>query len=132
MSKNGRDYSLSYKLKGHKFGIQMLRFSPNSDYLVSLGDANDKGLFIWDFKAQERVTSNRLGKLVNCIAFDKEQRYFVTAGYSHLKFWYFDPETKRVKKSKVEGSNESIVESFTANLSRVQQKVFVGVACYDS
>jgi len=40
------------------------------DYLISLGDANDRGLFVWDFEKEERVTSNRLGKIVNCIAFE--------------------------------------------------------------
>lgn len=68
------------------------------DYLISLGDANDRGLFVWDFQKQERVTSNRLGRSVNAFAFDSKQRYFVTAGYSHLKFWYFEEGTGKVEK----------------------------------
>ena len=89
---------------GHKYGISLLKFSPNMDYLVSLGDANDRGLFVWDFKKQEIVTSNRLGRIVNVFDFEPEQKYFVTAGYSHLKFWFFDEETKKVKKTKVDAS----------------------------
>jgi len=57
---------------------------------MSLGDSNDMGLLCWDTSTFERVTSNRLGRVVNCIDFHREQNYFVTAGYSHLKFWYFD------------------------------------------
>ena len=102
------------------------------DYLISLGDANDRGLFVWNFQKEERVTSNRLGRMVNCFAFDSNQRYFVTAGYSHLKFWYFDENTGKVKKNTVEGSKESILESFTADLNKVKSKVFVGVACKHS
>ena len=100
------------------------------DYLISLGDANDRGLFVWDFKKEERATSNKLGKAVNCLSFDTGQKYFVTAGYCHLKFWYFDPETKKVKKP--EGSKESVLESFSADLAKVKHKVFVGVACKHS
>ena len=100
------------------------------DYLISLGDANDRGLFVWDFKKEERATSNKLGKQVNCLSFDTGQKYFVTAGYCHLKFWYFDPETKKVKKP--EGSKESVLESFSADLTKVKLKVFVGVACKHS
>ena len=69
-----------------------MKFTPNVDYLISIGDANDRGLFVWDFEKEERVTSNRLGRLVNTFDIDKQQRYFVTAGYSHLKFWYFDED----------------------------------------
>jgi WD40 repeat protein len=70
LEKNGRGYTQQYRLSGHRFGIQSLKFSPNMDYLISLGDANDRGLFVWDFQKQERVTSNRLGRLVNAFAFD--------------------------------------------------------------
>lgn len=38
-------------LKGHKFGTKILLFSPNNKYLVSIGDENDKGLFVWDFES---------------------------------------------------------------------------------
>ena len=36
-------------LKGHKFGIEILKMSPNEKYLISIGDENDKGIFVWDF-----------------------------------------------------------------------------------
>jgi WD40 repeat protein len=129
MEKNGREYTVKHKLSGHRFGIQCIKFSPNMDYLISLGDANDRGLFVWEFQKEERVTSNRLGRIVNSIAFEQNQKYFVTAGYSHLKFWYFDELTGKVKRSITEGSKECILESFSADLSKVKQKIFVGVVC---
>lgn len=36
-------------LKGHKYGIESVMFSPNLEYLISLGDNNDRGLFVWDW-----------------------------------------------------------------------------------
>jgi WD40 repeat protein len=56
-------------LKGHKYGIEALIFSPNLEYLVSLGDRNDKGLFIWDWRKQTRLTSNGLKVYAKSIAF---------------------------------------------------------------
>ena len=70
MEDNGRNYEFKYRLSGHRFGIQCVKFSPNMDYLISLGDANDRGLFVWDFQRQERITSNKLGRIVNSIAFE--------------------------------------------------------------
>lgn len=91
---NGRGYTIRFRLSGHRFGIQSLKFSPMEDYLISLGDPNDRGLFVWDFKNEQRVTSNRLGRVVNAFEFEASQKYFVTAGYTHLKFWYFEKETQ--------------------------------------
>jgi hypothetical protein len=56
-------------------------FSPNILYLISLGDANDRGLFVWDWRTEQRVTSNKLGKPVNTFAFSSLNSFFVTAGY---------------------------------------------------
>ncbi|MFO0007517.1 MAG: hypothetical protein ACK559_41025 [bacterium] len=36
-------------MRGHKFGVESVKFSPDNRYLVSLGDQNDKGLFVWDW-----------------------------------------------------------------------------------
>ena len=36
-------------LQGHKYGIESVVFSPRNDFLISLGDPNDKGLFVWDW-----------------------------------------------------------------------------------
>ena len=107
---DSNEYVHQYTLSGHKFGVQSIKFSPNTDYLISLGDANDRGLFVWDFKSQKRVSSNKLGKLVNAFAFEQSQKYFVTAGYSHLKFWYFD-ENGKVKIQNGVSQQEGILES---------------------
>jgi hypothetical protein len=39
--------------------------------LISLGDNNDRGLFVWDWNTEQRVTSNKLGKPVNTLAFSE-------------------------------------------------------------
>lgn len=67
-----------------------MTFSPDMKYLISLGDANDRGLFVWDWRSETRRTSNKLGKPVNNFAFAQSSQFFVTAGYQHLKYWFFD------------------------------------------
>lgn len=132
MESNGRGYIVKYHLLGHRFGIQSLKFSPNMDYLISLGDSNDRGLMVWDFEKEERIASNRLGKLVTAFDFESDQKYFVTAGYSHLKFWYFDAQTGKVITQDQSNSSEKIMVSHTADLAKVKSKIFVGVACKHS
>ena len=73
------------------------------------------------------MTSNKLGKPVTTFSFSDLNDYFVTAGYEHLKYWYFD-ENGNVQK--IEKSNkECIMESRSADLTKVRVKVFVGVQC---
>ncbi len=114
-------------LKGHKYGIEAVLFSPSCEYLISLGDNNDRGLFVWDWENEQRVTSNKLGKPVNTVAFSEMGDYFVTAGQQHLKFWYFD-ENGKVQKTETQ-NKESIMESKSADLAKVRVKIFVGVCC---
>jgi len=59
------------------------------------------------------------------LEFNEKQEFFVTAGYQHLKYWFFDPETKKV----VAKTKDNIMESKTAELTKVKCKVFVGVGC---
>jgi hypothetical protein len=54
----------------------------------------------------------------------------VTAGFQHLKYWYFD-EMGRVQKTESGGNKESIMESKTADLTKVIVKIFVGVSCHN-
>lgn len=80
-------------LKGHKFGIESLKFSPDNKYLVSLGDPDDRGLFVWNWQEEKKVCQNKLSKPVLALAFSPKQDFFVTGGYQHLKYWYFDEQT---------------------------------------
>ena len=42
-------------LKGHKFGVESVKFSPDSKILISLGDQNDKGIFVWDWINERKI-----------------------------------------------------------------------------
>ena len=48
------------QLKGHRFGISCLSFSPSSELLVSIGFEHDQTVNIWDWKVKKRVATARL------------------------------------------------------------------------
>jgi WD40 repeat protein len=80
-----------YQLRGHKFGISNVLYSPNGRYLISIGGENDKGLFVWDVtKNYTKLTLNKLSKKIHASEFNSTGSLFITAGVSHLKFWNFD------------------------------------------
>jgi WD40 repeat protein len=88
-------------LKGHKIGVAQVGFSRNGQYLVSLGDNEDRGLIVWDLqrggKQEKRMFSNKLGKPVYQFSFfcGAGSEFFVTAGQDHFKFWYFEDAMKK-------------------------------------
>lgn len=49
-------------LQGHKYGIEAVLFSPRNDFLISLGDPNDRGLFVWDWRNEKKISQNLLSK----------------------------------------------------------------------
>jgi mitogen-activated protein kinase binding protein 1 len=118
-------------LKGHKYGVECLKFTINAEYLISLGDPNDRGLFVWDWRNGVKLSSNKLSKPATIIAMSPEQDMFVTGGYQHLKYWSLDPQTGKPITVRPPGSSESIIESKTAELAKVKVSIFVGVAVYN-
>ena len=99
--------------------------------MISLGDPNDRGLFVWDWRNEKKISSNKLSKPALTVAFSPEQDLFITGGYQHLKYWYLDPDTKKPITVKPPNSNDLIMESKTADLAKVKLAIFVGVAIYD-
>ena len=77
---SGQEPEVFANLKGHKLAIEALEFSPDSKYLISLGDKHDKGLFVWEMERKVKVTCNKLSKEVNSITFAPDSSFFVTAG----------------------------------------------------
>ncbi len=97
--------------------------------MVSLGDIEDRGLILWEWqKSQEkRLFSNKLGKPVYQVSFynGPGSEFFTTAGQEHLKFWYFEDAIKKLNI--LPSSQISMLESQSADLTKVKTKSFVGV-----
>jgi hypothetical protein len=59
---------------------------------VSIGDDNDKGLFVWDWEKEVKLSLNKLSKKIKAAKFNEKGTLLVTAGNQHLKLWPFDEE----------------------------------------
>ena len=119
-------------LKGHKFGIEKILFSPNNNYLVSIGDENDKGLFLWDWEKEIKLSMNKLSKKIHAAVFNPSGTLLITAGVQHLKFWPFDSEGKIILTKPKETENVFIIEGKTAILGpKFQNKTFMDVSALE-
>ena len=66
------EYKEIKHLRGHKYGIECLKFAPKNNFLISLGDPNDRGLFVWDWYAEKKLTCNKLGKPALTVAISEK------------------------------------------------------------
>ncbi|KAJ5599127.1 hypothetical protein N7450_000194 [Penicillium hetheringtonii] len=80
-------------LNDHTFGIQSLAFSPDSQYLATLGNVNDGFLFIWAINLKNG--SAKLHSVNKCTSFVRDMCWvgqsLVTTGVRHVKVWRLPP-----------------------------------------
>ncbi|KAJ5666369.1 uncharacterized protein N7477_008817 [Penicillium maclennaniae] len=99
-------------LNDHTFGVRSLAFSPDSQYLATLGNVNDGFLFVWLINLKNG--SAKLHSANKCTSFIRDMCWLgqslVTTGVRHVKVWRL-PTNRPVSPTKsrlaVEGGGPS-------------------------
>ncbi|XP_063680293.1 mitogen-activated protein kinase-binding protein 1-like isoform X3 [Bolinopsis microptera] len=78
------------ELRGHRFGISSVNFSPNGKVVVSVGFTHDSNVSVWNWKTGKQVAGNKVSSRVFGMSFNEKGTYFVTVGIRFVKFWYFN------------------------------------------
>lgn len=105
-------------LKGHKSGISGLAFSPESQYLVSLGGQGDTRIVLWNWKEGKKVDTKKLKKDLHAVHFSLVGDYFITSGAQNIKFWSIENKPD---------SKEKIIVGKSADMGTRKDKVFIDV-----
>ncbi|CAG8573165.1 899_t:CDS:10, partial [Paraglomus occultum] len=121
--------TLVNELKGHKYGILALSFSPNMKYIVSIGFQHDGYINVWNWKQGTKLACNKITTKVHTLAFNRTGSFFVTAGLRHVKFWYFDSNGLLSKKPSAQKSLVQVLDGRSGILGDLRDNNFVDAVC---
>jgi WD40 repeat protein len=81
--------------------VQDLSFSPDDQFLASIGGQDDNSLVLWDVETGAAICgSPTSSEGVSCVSFLNQDAFtLVTAGTHNMDVWAFDPNNRKVKPS---------------------------------
>ena len=92
-----------FALSEHAFGVKSVAFSPNSEYMASLGDINDGFLYVWRIDQKTGVptlhASNKCTSDVKAMTWVGES--LITVGTRHIKVWKINKSAQNSPSKRV-------------------------------
>jgi WD40 repeat protein len=85
------------QLVGHRYGINHAAFSPSGRHVVTIGNAFDQTLQVWDWHDSQLLTTVKIPDTVTGLDFAADGTYFVTTAHRQLRYWAFDPSGQKVR-----------------------------------
>jgi WD40 repeat protein len=113
---NLETYEIVHKLSLHKGAIQDLAFSPNEQFLVTLGGRDDNKLVIWDVESGEAICGSTAANetALTVRFFNNRDDMLVTGGHYNLRVWQFDLANRKIRPSDAHlGQLKRIIKSIT-------------------
>ncbi|KAI3514796.1 hypothetical protein L1887_13498 [Cichorium endivia] len=115
------------ELKGHRYGVACMAFSPDGKHLVSIGIPQDGYLCLWDYRSGTLVKKLKACSSFSAVAsvsFSADANFILTAGKRHLKIWTVGLPTKsRAKTEKVSPT----MQGTSVNLGHHKGCTFIAV-----
>lgn len=113
---NLETYEVIHRLVLHKGKIQDLAFSPNEQYLATLGGRDDNKLVIWDIATGEPICGSTAANdmALTVRFFNNRDDMLVTGGAYNLRVWQFDLPNRKIRPTDCQlGQLKRVITSVT-------------------
>ena len=123
---------IKHRLSLHKVKVQALAFSPNEEFVASLGGEDDNTLVVWDIETGAAICGAPAANDQSfAMAFFNQDSYrLVTGGAYSLRIWVIDPSTRKLRPMDCKlGQTRRVVKSLLLN--QEDDYMYVGTATGD-
>ena len=124
---NNKDHSINFKsvinYKVHKFGIDKILFIRNDEYILSIGNKEDKTICLMDLKNKQNFFLSKFNRpILSCDVCDN---FMILCGNKFIKFYnyenYFNTESREDIKDK------NLISKYLVELNKLKECSFVSV-----
>ena len=123
-NKQEETHTLYSSYKYHKYGIEKIIFFNNDNYLLSIGDKDDKNINIYDIKNKKIISNTKYNRpILSCDACDK---FMVLCGDKFIKIYNY----VNLLNDHTLGKNG--IEKHLVDLAKHKEKSFISTLIYDN
>ena len=112
-----------FNCKVHKFGIDKIFFIRNDEYIISIGNTEDKCIFITDIKNKKSYQISKYNRPI--LASDVSDNFIILCGNKFIK--YYDYSQYLNKKNIDEIKDKNLIKKSLVELSKLKDSSFVNV-----
>ena len=122
-----KSHKLLISYNSHKYGIDKILFFKNDNYLLSIGNDEDKIMNIMDIKNKQIIYSYIFNR--NILGVDLCNDFSVICGYNFIILYEFNFNPSNKNANIITNSND-LLKKKTVDLSKLKDKLFIYACIY--
>ena len=120
--KKEENHVFFHSYKYHKYGIEKILFFKNDNFILSIGDRQDKIINIYDISKKEIIYSTKYNRpILSCDACDE---FMVLCGNKFIKIYNYE----KLLEEPLKGKNGT--ERHMVDLSKLNESIFVSTVIF--
>ena len=124
---NEENHKLLFESKAHKAGIEKLLFMRDDNYLLSIGNDEDKTMNIIDIKNQQSIFSSRFNRPI--LSTEVTDEFIILCGTGFIKRYNYQ-KLLRATPSDLEDKN--LIQKTLIELTKLKKCSFISTVLYEN
>ena len=124
---NEENHKLLFESKAHKAGIEKVLFMSNDNYLLSIGNDEDKTMNIIDIKNQQSIFSSRFNRPI--LSTEVSDEFIILCGTGFIKRYNYE---KLLTATSSDLENKNLIQKSKVDLGKLNKSSFICTVIYEN